>query len=90
MTAIVDMSGRILAAQIDAERANDANGDMPSAELVQLPGQRTVEMDVPDEIRDLSGPELSRFFYHVEIVWPATVNVPRIEIVGEAHDSSET
>lgn len=78
--AIVDESGRVVGAQLGSERADGDDQDTPSAELLPLPGQRVVEMDVPDEVEQLSGVDLARFFSQVEVSWPATVRLPRIEV----------
>jgi hypothetical protein len=86
--AIVDENGRVMAAQFGAPRAEDDDEQTPSAQLLPLPGQRVVEMDIPDEVEQLSGPDLSRFFSHVEVSWPATVKLPRIEVVRRSHDSA--
>jgi hypothetical protein len=83
--AIVDEAGRVMGAQFGVARGDEAT---PSAELMPLPGQRVVQMDVPDEVEQLSGVHLTRFFSQVEVSWPATVNVPRIEVVRR-HDSDE-
>ena len=85
--AIVDESGRVVGAQFGVERADDDDKDTPSAELLPLPGQQVVKMDVPDEIEQLSDDDLSRFFSQVEVSWPATVRIPRIE-VRRSHNSA--
>jgi hypothetical protein len=85
--AIVDQNGRVMAAQFGAPRARDDDEQTPSAQLLPSPGQRVVEMDIPDELERLSGPDLFRFFSQVEVSWPATVKLPRIEVV-RGHDSA--
>jgi hypothetical protein len=47
-------------------------------------------MDVPDELEQLSDPDLSRFFSQVEVSWPATVNVPQIEVVQRPHTAGRS
>lgn len=86
---IVDQNGRVVAAQLGAERARDDDEEAPEGRLLPLPGQRMIEMDVPDEIGRLSGPDLFHFFSQVEVSWPAAVNLPRIEVVRRSHDSTE-
>jgi hypothetical protein len=86
--AIVDEAGRILAAQFGAQPAEGDN-ETPLSQLLPAPGQRMVQMDVPDEIEQLPGPELSRFFAHVEVTWAATIDVPRVEIVRRSHEHSD-
>lgn len=83
--AIVDDGGRILAAQFDLDRGK-ADDETPSAELLALPGQRQIEFDVPDEVEQLSGPDLTHFFSHVQTSWPAKVSTPRIEVIKRSHD----
>jgi hypothetical protein len=87
--SIVDQNGRVVAAQLGAERAQDDDEEAPAGRLLPLPGQRMVEMDVPDEIGRLPGPDLFHFFSQVEVSWPASVNLPRIEVVRRPHDSTE-
>lgn len=82
--AIVDDLGHILAAQFDGGKAQD-DEVTPSSELLLLPGQRRVEFEAPDEIRDLSGPDLTRYFAHVEVSWPAQVTPQPVEIVHRKH-----
>jgi hypothetical protein len=84
--AIVDEGGRVMAAQFGVAQES-ADEETPSEELLPLPGQRRVEMDVPDEIEHLSGADLTRFFSHVEVVWPSEVTLPQIE-VRRSHESS--
>jgi hypothetical protein len=86
--AIVDENGHVIAAQFGATRAEDDDEETPSAELLPLPGQRVVQMEVPDELEQLSGLDLGRFFSQVEVSWPATVKIPRIEVVRRPHDSA--
>jgi hypothetical protein len=45
-----------------------------------------VQVDLPDEVEQLSGDELTRLFAHVKVSWPPTVDIPRIEV--RRHDSS--
>jgi hypothetical protein len=87
--AIVNQEGRVMAAQFGAPRAEQDDEETPSAQLLPTPGQRVVQMDVPDEVERLPGPDMDRFFSQVEVSWPATVNVPRIEVVRRPHDSAE-
>jgi hypothetical protein len=84
--AIVDENGRVVAAQFGPSRAEVDEEQTPSARLAPLPGQRVVQMDIPDEIEQLSDPDLSRFFSRVQVSWPATANVPRVEVVRRPHD----
>jgi len=85
--AIVDENGRIIGAQFGTQgvEAND-DEEMPSEQLLPLPGQRVVEMDVPDEIEHLPASDLTRFFSAVEVSWPATIKMPRIEVVRRTRD----
>jgi hypothetical protein len=88
--AIVDQDGRVLVAQFGDPRAENDGEATPSAQLLPMSGQRVVQLDVPDEVQRLPGPDLHRFFSQVEVSWPATVNVPRIEVIRRPHDSAET
>ena len=85
LRAIIDDNGRVLGAQFDPAREDDDKDETPSAELIPMAGQHVIHVDVPDEIARLSAPDLSRFFSHLEVSWPATVRVPRLE-VRQAHD----
>jgi hypothetical protein len=86
VTAIVDENGRIMGAQFAAKRVKDDDEETPSEQLLPMPGQRVVEMDVPDEVEQLSASDLARFFSRVEVTWPATIKIPRIDVVRREHD----
>ena len=85
----MDQDGRVIAAQFGATRAEQDDEATPSAQLLPMPGQRVVQLEVPDEIERLPGPDMDRFFSQVEVSWPATVNVPRIEVIRRPHGSAE-
>jgi hypothetical protein len=87
--AIVDQEGRVMAAQFGDPRAEKDADETPSAQLLPMSGQRVMQIDIPDEVERLPGPDLHRFFSQVEVSWPATVNVPRIEVVRRPHNSEE-
>jgi hypothetical protein len=84
---IVDEHGQILAAQVQTPRQDDGGDEPPTTRMQPLSGQRVVEIEVPDELEELTGQDLHRFFARVEISSPATVSVPRIEVVRERHSS---
>jgi hypothetical protein len=82
---IIDQAGRVLAAQF-GEAATGADDETPAVELLPAPGQYVVQVDLPDEVEQLSGDELTRLFAHVKVSWSPTVDIPRIEV--RRHDSS--
>lgn len=88
--AVVDEKGRVMAAQFGAPSREDGDADQetPASELRPLPGHQLVEMEVPDELEQLSGEEMARFFSHVKVSWPADVRVPKVEVVRGGHDSA--
>jgi hypothetical protein len=78
--AIVDLEGRIVGAQLAEQTPVLEDQEEPSVELLPLDGQRVISVDVPAEVLELPGPDLQRFFSHLEISWPAEVRLPKIEI----------
>jgi hypothetical protein len=84
--AIVDENGRVVGAQFGKQRVDDDDEETPFEQLLPSRGQRVVEMDVPDEIEQLPASELTRFFSQVEVSWPATIKIPRIDVVRRKHD----
>jgi hypothetical protein len=81
LLAIVDLEGRVLAAQFVEQAADSQDQEIPSASLVPLKGQYAVSVDVPREVLELPGPDVHQFLSRLRISWPANVQVPEIEII---------
>jgi hypothetical protein len=78
---IVGPDGRVQAAQLADGATGSDSREVPSLGLRCFEGQRAVAIEVPRAVLELPGPDLHRFFSHVEIRWPAEVRVPQIEVV---------
>src|SRR3954451_19315991 len=77
--AIADEKGRVMAAQFGAPSREDADADKktPVSELLPLPGHHLVEMEVPDELEQLSGEEMARFL------------LPRQDLLARGREGAE-
>jgi hypothetical protein len=83
--AMVDDHGRIVAAQLnDGTRSKDK--DQPSEfRIMPSSGQREVRFDVPEEVLQLSGTSLHRFFSNVKVSGDGKAQVPKFRVERLAH-----
>ncbi|HVO75888.1 MAG TPA: hypothetical protein VMT35_17830 [Ignavibacteriaceae bacterium] len=75
---ITDLQGRILAAEMNQNKSNKK--DEPYSSLIPIKNQRSVTIEVPEEILELPGPSLQRYFSNVKITFPAEVVLPKTKI----------
>jgi hypothetical protein len=80
MSAIVDLEGNILAAQLLNETSGYQDGETPSATLLPLKGQYAITIEVPEEALNLSGLDLQRFLSQTRIRFPADIQLPNVEV----------
>jgi hypothetical protein len=85
LLAIVDHEGNVVAAQFAQQDTGAQGEDVPSVSYFHpLEGQRLISVDVPAEVMELPGPDLHRFLSQVRVIWPAEVQVPKLNIVRKA------
>ena len=81
MVVLLDLRGRVLAAELAGAVGASNTDTAPSFRLVPLEGQRAVRVQVPQEVLELPGPCLHSFFADVQVRWPVDIQLPKVEIV---------
>jgi hypothetical protein len=82
MAVLIDLNGKVLAAQLAKSKAATDGNDPPStAELIATDGQRVLSVEVPIEVASLTGPSLRAFFSQVRMTSPVDVELPKFKVV---------